>query len=176
MSNTANAGSIALVVADDYEDSELDVPVETLEKAGYRCDILGDEEGRQLRGKRGGAAVVSKAVADARADEYAALVIPGGYSPDHLRTNPAMVDFVKDFFAQNKPVAAICHGPQLLIEADAVRGRRVTSWPSVRTDLINAGAHWLDREVVIDGNLITSRKPADLEAFGAALLDKLAAF
>lgn len=102
-------------------------------------------------------------------------MIPGGYSPDHLRTSAAMVDFLRRFDTLRRPIAAVCHGPQLLIEADIVRGRCLTSWPSVKTDLKNAGAQWVDQEVCIDGKLITSRKPEDLDAFSKAVLQSLAA-
>lgn len=165
--------TVAVVLAADYEDSELEQPVKTLEHAGFHCELIGEKSDEEVRGKRGGKTVITKAVDAATVSDYVALVIPGGYSPDHLRINDTMVAFVREFFRSGKPVAAICHGPQLLIEADVVNGRRVTSWPSVRTDLINAGAQWQDREVVVDGNLITSRKPADLDAFGQALLDQL---
>jgi protease I len=100
-------------------------------------------------------------------------VIPGGYSPDHLRTDPAAVRFTRAMALANKPVAAVCHAPSLLIEADVAYGRQLTSWPSIRTDLINAGARWVDRSVVVDGNLITSRKPDDLAAFSDAILRAL---
>ena len=111
-------------------------------------------------------------VAEASVDDYAALVLPGGVAnPDALRTDEQAVAFVRDFVSSGKPVAAICHAPWTLIEADCVRGRRVTSWPSLQTDLRNAGAEWVDEQVVLDGNLITSRKPDDLPAFISALLD-----
>lgn len=116
---------------------------------------------------------IQAAAGDARASELDGLLIPGGYSPDHLRMNEDVVSFVRDFVRTGRPIAAVCHGPQLLIEADAVRGKEVTSWPSVRTDLINAGAHWVDQEVVEDGNLITSRKPDDLDGFSRAFLARL---
>jgi len=116
---------------------------------------------------------VQDAASDRDPDEFDALLIPGGYSPDHLRMDRDVVAFVLDFSATGKPIAAVCHGPQLLIEADLVRGKQVTSWPSVRRDLENAGAVWVDREVVIDDPLITSRKPDDLGAFSDALLSAL---
>ncbi len=165
--------AVAVVVGPDFEDSELTVPVERLREAGYRCDLVGGEAGSVLEGKKGLTVVTDKAVADCAVSDYDALVIPGGYSPDQLRTLPPMVAFARDFARAGKPVAAICHGPQLLIEAAVVEGRRMTSWPSVRTDLINAGARWEDSEVVVDEFLVTSRKPADLEAFSRALLEQL---
>lgn len=114
------------------------------------------------------------AAGDLEPEGFDALVIPGGFGPDRLRTDEAVVRFVKTFGALDRPIAAICHGPQLLIEAGLVRGRTLTSWPSVRTDLLNAGAQWVDQEVVEDGTLITSRKPDDLDAFCEVLLKRLA--
>jgi protease I len=115
---------------------------------------------------KGDKITVDRAIDQVKPDDYDALVLPGGVAnPDALRTDPHVVAFVRGFFAAKKPAAAICHGPWTLIEADAVRGRTVTSWPSLTTDLKNAGATWVDREVVVDGNLVTSRKPDDLPAF-----------
>jgi protease I len=114
-------------------------------------------------------------VEDARADDYDGLLLPGGVmNPDKLRSYPAAVAFVKAFFDASKPVAAICHGPWTLIDAEVVRGRTVTSWPSLRKDLENAGAHWVDREVVVDGELVTSRKPDDIPAFNEKMLEAVA--
>lgn len=166
---------IAVLVGPEYEDSELMVPIRRLTEANHEVELLGSEAGRELVGKRGKTKVkTDAAVADRRPEQYDALLIPGGHSPDYLRANPAIVAFVRQFATVGRPIAAICHGPQLLIEADLVRGRRVTSWPSVRTDLRNAGAEVLDEEVVEDGAFITSRKPDDVEAFSRALLDRLA--
>lgn len=167
---------IAMPVGDDFEDSELTVPRDRLREAGHEIVFVGTKKGARVRGKRGDAAVEIDAAAGAvDPGDFAVLVIPGGYSPDHLRTDAAVVDFVRRFAASGKPVAAICHGPSLLIEAEAVKGRTLTSWPSVRKDLENAGASWVDREVVVDGTLVTSRKPADLDAFCAAIEEQLAA-
>ena len=166
---------IAFVLADDFEDSEFRVPYDALRKAGYTVDVLGLEAGAVVRGKKGREQVkLDGGVHEKTSSQYDALVIPGGYSPDHLRTHTSVVDFVRGFAGTNKIVAAICHGPQLLIEADAVRGKTLTSYPSVRTDLENAGATWVDEKVVIDGNLITSRRPDDLHAFSDAILYRLA--
>jgi protease I len=117
---------------------------------------------------------IDKAATEVDGDDYDAVVVPGGYSPDHLRTSSDVVRFTRAVANGNKPVAAVCHAPSLLIESDLVEGREVTSWPSIRTDLINAGARWVDRPVVIDGNVITSRNPGDLEAFSDAILRALA--
>jgi len=167
---------VAVVLADDFEDSEYAIPSDRLRDAGHRLEIVGSHAGVELSGKRGNEVVrVDVAARDADPGGYDLLLIPGGYSPDHLRMDPDVVAFVRQFVDLGKPIAAVCHGPQLLIEAEAVRGRTVTSWPSVRTDLRNAGANWVDREVVEDGNLVTSRKPDDLEAFSAAVLGRLSA-
>ena len=165
---------VAILVGAGFEDSEFDVPRKCLEEAGHDVTVLGENEGEKLKGKRGDVtATIEQAVCDAYPDNYDALVLPGGHGPDALRTHQDAVDFVRGFMEMEKPVAAICHGPQLLIEAGEVRGRTLTSWPSVRTDLINAGASWVDEAVVVDGNLITSRKPADLDEFCTAILNKL---
>ena len=165
---------IAMLIGADFEDSEVTVPRSRLEEAGHEVVPLGSRAGETVTGKRGKASVeVQDAASDRDPDEFDALLIPGGYSPDHLRMDRDVVAFVLDFSATGKPIAAVCHGPQLLIEADLVRGKQVTSWPSVRRDLENAGAVWVDREVVIDDPLITSRKPDDLGAFSDALLSAL---
>jgi protease I len=165
---------IAIPLANDFEDSEYAIPYGRLREAGHEVTVVGHEKGDVVEGKRGEATVpVDAGAGDLDPKRFDLLLIPGGWSPDHLRTDRDMMTFVRGFTATGRPVAAVCHGPQLLIEADAVRGRTVTSAPSVRRDLENAGAHWVDREVVEDGNLITSRKPADLEAFSDAVLRAL---
>ncbi|MEO8703597.1 MAG: type 1 glutamine amidotransferase domain-containing protein [Kofleriaceae bacterium] len=165
---------IAFVLGEDFEDSEFRKPYDSLEQAGHQIDVLGAKAGTKLAGKKGKETVeVERAAGDADPAKYDALVIPGGYSPDHLRTDPGVVRFVEEMVKGNKIIAAVCHGPQLLIEAGAVDGKTVTSWPSVRTDLENAGATWVDEEVHVDGRLITSRKPDDLPAFTAAIQAQL---
>ena len=159
---------IAFVLADDFEDSEFREPHDALCAAGHELEVIGVKAG-VVRGKHGAEVKVQAAASERDPARYDALVIPGGYSPDHLRMDKNVVRFVQGFVHADKLVAAVCHGPQLLIEADAVEGKKLTSWPSVRTDLLNAGAKWVDREVVVDGALITSRKPADLPAFTAAI-------
>jgi protease I len=166
---------IAMIVGHDFEDSEMKVPLDRLRDEGHEVVVVGEKAGVELRGKKGKETIaVERAIDDVSADDFDALVIPGGYSPDHLRMNPKMVRFTMQLANHNKPIAAICHAGSMLVEADLVDGRTVTSWPSIRTDLINAGARWVDREVVEDANLITSRKPADLDAFVGALLRQLA--
>jgi protease I len=166
---------IAMLVDQMFEDSEFRVPYDRLSAAGHAVDIVGHGVGHEVTGKQGREVVtIEKAARDVSENDYDALVIPGGYSPDHLRMDRGAVRFTQAMTLANKPVAAVCHAPWMLIEADVVDGRTVTSWPSVRTDLLNAGARWVDREVVIDGNIITSRKPADLPAFSDAILRQLA--
>jgi protease I len=165
---------IAMPLAEGFEDSEFTVPYERLKAEGHEILVIGAAKGDRLQGKRGRAKVFTDAAAsEVQADEFDALVIPGGYSPDHLRLDPDVVSLVRQFAASGRLIAAVCHGPQLLIEADAVRGRTLTSWPSIRKDLENAGAAWLDRALVEDGNLITSRKPEDLNVFTAAIARRI---
>jgi protease I len=165
---------IAIIADDMFEDSELRQPYDRLREAGHEVVLVGLEAGKQITGKRGQERLtVERGAQDVRADDFDALVIPGGYSPDRLRTSRPMVAFTRAFFDQGKLVAAVCHAPWMLIEADVAEDRTVTSWPSIRTDLINAGARWVDREVVEDGNLVTSRKPDDLPAFCRTILRRL---
>lgn len=165
---------IAFVLGDDFEDSEFAHPYKELREAGHDVEVLGARAGETVKGKRGDETfTIEAAAADKDPTSYDALVIPGGYSPDHLRMDKGVVKFVAAMVRAGKLVAAVCHGPQLLIEADAVEDKQLTSWPSVRTDLLNAGAKWVDREVVVDGTLITSRKPADLPAFIRAIRERL---
>jgi protease I len=165
---------VAMVLGQDFEDSEVRVPLDRLRQAGHEVTIVGAEAGEALRGKEGQEEVTADVASrDAKPSSFDAMVIPGGYSPDKLRMIPEVVSFVRDFDRTGRPMAAVCHGPQLLIEADLVRGKRMTSWPSVRKDLENAGAKWVDGEVVRDGSLITSRRPDDLVAFSEALIDTL---
>ena len=164
----------AIVATDGFEESELLVPRKTLQKAGATVEVIGPREGniQGMRHHRKGKAVaIDRPIDVVDAANYDGLVLPGGVAnPDALRTDKRVVAFVQAFFAARKPVAAICHGPWTLIEADAVKGRTVTSWPSLMTDLKNAGAHWVDQEVVVDDGLVTSRKPDDLPAFCAAII------
>lgn len=165
---------IAMPIAAGFEDSEFTVPFQRLRAAGHEVTLLGAKPGESLEGKRGQATAVPDTTAEGlEVGDFDALVIPGGHSPDRLRLDTALVRFTRAFCQSGKPVAAICHGPQLLIEADAVGGKTLTSWPSVRKDLENAGGTWVDEEVVVHGNLITSRKPEDLDAFCAALEEQL---
>lgn len=169
---------IAILATDGFEQDELMEPRKALEDAGAKTEIVSPRAG-SIKGWKhsnwGEAVSVDKTVADSNASDYDALVLPGGVmNPDKLRTNSEAVNFVAQFVQAGKPIAAICHGPWTLIEADAVRGRTLTSWPSLKTDLKNAGASWVDREVVVDKGIITSRKPDDLPAFNKAILEELA--
>ncbi len=165
---------IAVIVDELFEDAEFRVPCDQLRNAGHQVVVVGHDANRELRGKKGKETITTEvSVRDVSAEEFDALVIPGGYAPDKLRMNPDMVEFTRDFCLEGKTVAAICHAGSMLVEADVADGRTVTSYPSIKRDLVNAGAHWVDREVVEDGNLITSRNVGDLPAFCDALLRQL---
>ena len=169
---------IAILATDGYEQSELMDPRALLAKAGFAVDVVSLKPGsiRGWKGKDWGTSVdVDVELAKASPDDYAALVLPGGViNPDQLRINRDAVDFIRAFDRAAKPLAAICHGPWLLVEAGAAKGRELTSWPSLRTDIENAGGLWKDAEVVVDGHVITSRKPDDIPAFTQAVVDALA--
>ena len=165
---------VAILATDGFEQSELTEPRRALDEAGATTEIVSPKDGR-LRGwnhKEWGREVdVDRELRSANPRDYDALVLPGRVmNPDALRTVPDAVAFVKSFFEAGKPVAAICHGPWTVIESGAAKGHRMTSWPSLKTDIRNAGAEWVDEEVVVDGKLITSRKPDDLPAFNRALI------
>jgi protease I len=171
-----NMAKVAVLLGPEFEDSEFTHPVAKLREAGHKVEVLGTKAHETLEGKRHETKVeTDAAVGDRQSKDYDALLIPGGHSPDKLRTDEQMVRFVRDFDRLRRPIAAICHGPQLLIEADVVKGRTMTSWPSVRTDLRNAGAEVVDSALCRDGNLITSRKPDDLDEFTNALLQAVSA-
>jgi len=164
---------IAMIIDEMFEDSEFRVPYDLLRKAGHEVTVIGVAK-KELAGKKGKEKVTpDRTIDEVDAAQFDAIVIPGGYSPDHLRTNGKMVKLTRDVYDAGKPVAAVCHGPWMLVEADIAEDRTVTSWPSIKTDLINAGARWVDREVVEDGNVITSRKPDDLQAFSEAIVRQL---
>jgi protease I len=176
MSGQLNGKRVAILVTDGFEQVEMTEPRKALEDAGARTDLVSPARGK-VKGwqhtKWGDEFPVDVPLDAARPDDYDALVLPGGVmNPDKLRMNDAAVHFVRAFFEEGKPVAAICHGPWTLIEADVVRGRTMTSWPSLQTDLKNAGANWVDREVVTDNGLVTSRKPDDLPAFNRKMIEE----
>lgn len=179
MPNEMQGRRIAVLAADGVEKVELEQPRAAIEEAGGSVEVLSVKDGRiQAMNhdlEAAGEIDVDRKVADAKVDEYDGLVLPGGtVNPDKLRLDDSAVAFVRDFVRSGKPVAAICHGPWTLVEADVVRDRTVTSYPSIRTDLSNAGANVVDQQVCIDGNLITSRSPQDLPAFCQAITDQFA--
>jgi protease I len=166
---------VAILATDGFEQSELTSPRDALKSAGARVDVVAPKDG-EIQGmqhhEKGDTVRVDRALTTADAADYDALVLPGGVAnPDALRINRDAVAFIEHFVSTAKPIAAICHGPWSLIEVpEAIRGRTLTSWPSLRTDITNAGANWVDQEVVVDGNLVTSRKPDDLKAFNAEMI------
>jgi len=167
-------GRIACLLGPEFEDSEFRVPYDALKNAGYQVDIIGPKAGMELKGHKGKEIVkTDKGIDEVRPEDYQALLIPGGFSPDQLRKDKRFVEFVKKFDALKRPLAAVCHGPQLLLTARLVKGRTLTAWETVQGDLEQAGANVKDQEVVIDQNWITSRKPEDLKAFSEALLNAL---
>nr|WP_208407287.1 type 1 glutamine amidotransferase domain-containing protein [Amycolatopsis granulosa] len=179
VANTLSGKRVAFVVAPEgTEQVELTEPWKAVQDAGGRPELVSTSPGSIQAFNhldKGDTFPVDQVVTDVSPDDFDALVLPGGVAnPDFLRTVPDAVRFVREFFAQQKPVAAICHAPWTLIEADVVRGRRLTSWPSLQTDLRNAGAEWVDEEVVTDSGLVTSRKPDDLQAFCRKLVEEFA--
>ena len=171
------AKRIAILATDGFEQSELTGPRDGLKAAGFDVQVVSPKQG-EIKGWKhtdwGDAVPVDVELAQANARDFDALVLPGGQmNPDSLRMQPAAVDFVRAFADEGKTVAAICHGPWLLVESGVAKDREVTSWPSVKTDLVNAGAKWKDAPVVVDGNIITSRKPDDIPAFTDAVIKAL---
>jgi protease I len=170
----ANITKVACLLGAGFEDSEFRIPYDRLKAAGHQVDIIGIRAGEELRGYKGKESVkVEKSIDQVKPQDYQALLIPGGQSPDHLRADPRVVQFVKQFDATKRPLAAVCHGPQLLLSARLVKGRTLTAWQTVQGDLDQAGAKVLDEPVVRDQNWITSRKPEDLEQFSEALISAL---
>lgn len=178
MNQSLNGKKVAILATEGFEQSELEKPREALDRAGAKTHVVSPEKGK-IRGWKdnnfGNAVQVDIALKDAQAEDYDALLLPGGVmNPDKLRMIPEAVEFVRAFFESGKPVAAICHGPQILIDADVVRGRHVTSYPSIKQDLINAGAEWTDESVVTDQGLVTSRKPDDIPDFNRKMIEEFA--
>lgn len=165
---------IAVLIDRDFEDSEYYKPAEAFRQEGFELTHIGLQEGNTVKGKKEGTTVrIDMAAKEARADQFDALLIPGGYSPDNLRAHEEPVRFVKEFMETGKPVFAICHGPQILISARKLEGRTVTGYKSIVEDIRYSGANFIDQEVVVDGNLVTSRTPADLPAFIRESMKKL---
>lgn len=178
MSDALKGRRIAILATDGFEQAELTDPKKSVEAAGATTEVLSLKEG-SIKGWEttdwGDSVKVDRLVSKAKVDDYDALILPGGQiNPDKLRMDKDAVAFVKKFVESGKPVAAICHGPWTLIEAGVVKGKTMTSWPSLQTDLKNAGANWVDQEVAEDGNIITSRKPDDIPAFSKRLIEKTA--
>jgi protease I len=166
----------AILATNGFEQSELEEPRKAIEAAGGKAEVVSFSQG-QIRGwlhtDWGNSVPVDVTIEQAKAEQYDGLVLPGGViNPDKLRMDPDAVNFVRAFVQTGKPIAAICHGPWTLINAGGVRGRKMTSWPSLRADLENAGAHWVDQQVVVDQGLITSRKPDDLPAFNRKMIEE----
>lgn len=178
MPSDLNGIKVAILAAEGFEQSELAEPRRALDEAGATTRIVSTEERRARAWDRrewGVEFPVDSPLEEANPEDYDALLVPGGVmSPDRLRQNELAVRFVRHFIEKGKPVASICHGPQLLIDADGVRGKKLTSYPSIRRDLENAGASWVDAEVVVDGELVTSRRPADLPAFIGKMVELFA--
>jgi protease I len=178
MRNVLKGKKVAILVADGFEQIELTEPKKALEDAGATTEIVSPSE-LEVQGwnhdEKADSFSVDMPLLRARSDDYDALLLPGGVrNPDQLRTMTRAVEFIDGFFATGKPVAAICHAPWTLIDSEKVKGRTLTSWPSLKSDLINAGAHWVDRDVVVDDGLITSRKPADIPAFNKKMIERFA--
>ena len=167
-------GRIACLLAEGFEDSEFQIPCDWLTAAGYPIEIIGATAGDALKGEKGREVVVADlSIDEADVDDYEGLLIPGGHSPDILRADDRFVEFVRAFDATGRPIAAVCHGPQLLLSAELQGGRTLTAWPTIQGDLRQAGANVVDRAVVVDDNWITSRKPDDLQAFTSKFLEQL---
>jgi len=169
---------VALLAADGFEQVELTKPKEAIEEAGANVSIVSPNK-EKIQGMhhadKGDSFDVDIPLEDADPEEFDALLIPGGLmNPDTLRSTPKALEFVRAFFRTGKPVAAICHGPWVLIDAGVIRGRRVTSWPAIQTDVRNAGGTWMDEEVVVDNGLVTSRKPDDIPAFNRKMIEEFA--
>jgi len=178
MSGKLDGKKVAILVADGFEQVEMTKPREALQQAGAETKIVSPRSGKiqgMNHADKGDKFEVDLIVHDARVEEFDALMIPGGLmNPDELRANADALEFVRHFFSEGKPAAVICHGPWVLIDAGVVRGRTLTSWPNIKTDVKNAGAKWVDQEVVVDNGLVTSRKPDDIPAFNKKMIEEFA--
>ena len=170
----AQRAKVACILSDGFEDSEFRIPYDRMRNEGYEIDVIAAKAGETIQGKKGKEKVkANKGIDEVKPDDYQALFIPGGYSPDHLRADRRFVDFVKAFDREQKTVAAVCHGPQILMTAGLVKGRTLTAWTTIQDDLKQVGAKVKDEPVVEDGNWITSRKPEDLQQFSDAIVRRL---
>lgn len=177
MASSLQGKKIAILATDGFEQVELTEPRKALDAAGAQTVVVSPKAG-EIKGWKtkewGDKVKVDRTLDEARAEDFDALLLPGGVmNPDHLRMEPKAVEFVRAFCQSGKTIAAICHGPWMLVEAGAVRGKTITSWPSLKTDVRNAGGNWVDKEVVTDGVFITSRKPDDIPAFNRAMIEKI---
>lgn len=172
---SADGKKVAILAAPGFEDSELVEPVRILNSKGVQTVIIGiaQDDKRKMRGKRGAAVTADKTIDEAAAEKYDALLIPGGKSPAHLRQDERVLEFVRDFHHDGKPIAAICHGPQVLASAGVLEGRKATSYVTLWREIKRAGAEYRNKPVVVDGNIITSRKPGDIPLFVQAVIDSL---
>ena len=178
MADELNGKKIAIIAAEGVEEVELTKPREAVTEAGAETELLSIEEGEIQAVNhldKSGTYPVDKLVSEASVDDYDGVILPGGLlNPDSLRQDESVISFLQDFFKTGKPVGVICHGPWTLVEADLVRDRTLTSWPSVKTDIVNAGGNWVDEEVVVDEGLVSSRNPDDLPAFCAKIVEEFA--
>jgi protease I len=176
MANKLSGKNIAILAADGFEEVELTKPKEALQDAGAKTSVVSIKSGKiqgMNHADKGKTVDVDLTLADARLEQFDALMIPGGLmNPDTLRSTDEALEFVRHFFQEGKPVAAICHGPWVLIDAGVVRGRTLTSWPAIKTDVRNAGGTWVDKEVLVDNGLVTSRKPDDIPAFNEKMIEE----
>jgi len=176
MANELSGKKIAILAADGFEEVELTKPKKALEDAGAKTTVVSIEPGKiqgMNHADKGDTVAVDQTLGDAEPQDFDALMIPGGLmNPDSLRSNEEALEFVRHFFREGKPVAAICHAPWVLIDAGVIRGRTMTSWPAIKTDVRNAGGNWVDREVVVDNGLVTSRKPDDIPAFNEKMIEE----
>lgn len=178
MASNLQGKKIAILATDGFEQSELMEPKKALDQAGAQTVVIAPKPG-EIKGWKhtewGDKVKVDRTLDQVRPEEFDALVLPGGVmNPDKLRMEPKAVDFVRNFVASGKTVAAICHGPWMLVETGAVKGKTITSWPSLKTDIKNAGGNWVDQEVAADGQIVTSRKPEDIPAFNRTVIEKIA--
>jgi len=176
MANELSGKKIAILAADGFEEVELTKPKKALEDAGAKTTVVSIKPGKiqgMNHADKGDTVAVDQTLGDAEPQDFDALMIPGGLmNPDTLRSNDEALEFVRHFFREGKPVAAICHAPWVLIDAGVIRGRTMTSWPAIKTDVRNAGANWVDREIVVDNGLVTSRKPDDIPAFNEKMIEE----